>query len=150
MKISHRFIMTGCLVAALSSSACGYACGFVGNADRVLQQEFNPTVMRDRYVWFKDASAALDKKIADISVYRGRLTRLREDYPNVREMPRDVREQRAIWESELSGIKASYNSLAAEYNSAHAKINWAFLDVGNLPAGASQPLPREYKPYIEE
>ena len=148
--ISRKFVMTGLLTAALSSSACGFACGFVGNADKVLQQEFNPTVMRDRYVWFKDASAALDKKIADISVYRGRLTRLREDYPNVWEMPRDVREQRAIWESELSGIKASYNSLAAEYNAAHAKIGWMFLDVGKLPEGATVPLPREYKPYLED
>ena len=148
--ISRKFVMTGLLTAALSSSACGFACGFVGNADKVLQQEFNPTVMRDRYVWFKDASAALDKKVADISVYRGRLTRLREDYPNVQSMPRDVREQRAIWESELSGVKASYNSLAAEYNSAMAKINWSFTNVGSLPAGATQVLPREYKPYLEE
>lgn len=44
---------------------------------------------------------------------------------------------------------ASYNSLAVEYNAAMAKINFSFTNIGELPKGASQPLPREYKPYIE-
>lgn len=147
----RRGIMVGALVCALASAGCGYACGFVGSADRVLQQQFSPEVMFERYQWFKDASAALDKKVADVRVYQGRLNRMKEDYgTNRRDWPRDVREQASIWESELAGVKASYNSLAAEYNAAMVKINFRFVNLGDLPPGATTPLPREYKPYIEE
>jgi hypothetical protein len=116
----------------------------------VISTEFNARALFDRYLWFKDAAAQLDKKIADISVYESKLKLLAEAYEGQRrsEWPRDDREQYAIWASELAGIKASFNSLAAEYNSAMAKINWRFAEVGMLPPGATQPLPREYKPYV--
>jgi hypothetical protein len=50
-------------------------------------------------------------------------------------------------ESEVAGVKASYNSLAAEYNANMVKVHWAFCNAGDLPAGAAEALPREYKPY---
>jgi hypothetical protein len=29
------------------------------------------------------------------------------------------------------------------------KFNWRFTNVGDMPPGATTPLPREYKPYVE-
>jgi len=96
-------------------------------------------------------SAQLDKKVADINVYETRIINLKEEYKNIprNKWARDDREQYSIWISELSGIKASYNGLAAEYNSAMSKFNYSFCNTGSLPEGASNPLPKEYKPYIE-
>ena len=64
--------------------------------------------------------------------------------------PREDREQFNLWEQEVAGIKASYNMLAADYNAQMAKFNWAFAERGKLPEGATDPLPREYKPYEEK
>jgi hypothetical protein len=50
-------------------------------------------------------------------------------------------------QAEISGMKASFNDLAAEYNAAMVKINFAFINVGQLPQGATEALPREFKPY---
>lgn len=117
-----------------------------------VKQEFSPQVLLEKYEWFKDAAASLDKKRADIGVYDRRVASIRDGYGTTprREWARDDREQLSIWQSEVAGIKASYNQLAAEYNAQMAKFNWRFTEVGNLPRGASVPLPREYKPYIEE
>lgn len=52
------------------------------------------------------------------------------------EWARDDRELHAVLSGELSGIKASYNSLAAEYNSQMSKMNWRFTNIGELPADA--------------
>jgi hypothetical protein len=54
------------------------------------------------------------------------------------------------WNGELDGVKASYNDLAADYNSAMSKANVNFTNVGDLPKGASEPLPREVAPYIND
>ena len=116
----------------------------------VAVDEAGPRALLKKYQWFKDASAQLDKKTADIKVYDARFKSMEEGYKGQRrsEWAREDREQFNLWSSELAGIKASYNGLAAEYNSAMAKINWAFCNQGDLPKGADVPLPREYKPYV--
>ena len=43
-----------------------------------------------------------------------------------------------------------HNQLCAEYNSAMSKFNYRFTNIGDLPEGATEPLPREYKPYINK
>ena len=118
----------------------------------VAVQEFSPKVLLEKYEWFKDAAASLDKKRADMGVYQSRIDALKRDYANTprASWARDDREQMSIWQSEAAGIKASYNQLAAEYNAQMAKFNWRFTEVGNLPQGATVPLPREFKPYVEE
>ena len=55
-----------------------------------------------------------------------------------------------VWEQEQAGMVLSYNALAAEYNAKMAEMHWAFTNVGQLPAGASEPLPREFAPYRTE
>lgn len=126
----------------------GTIFGWFGEAAQVVKQELGPSALLKKYEWFKNASASLDEKIATVAIYEQRNAQTKADYGVAKSWPRDVREQNAIWQSELAGIKASYNELAADYNAQMAKINWAFCNVGMLPQGAENPLPREYKPYI--
>lgn len=135
----------------LVGCAVGLFSGAAHNAATVVQKEFYPDALLRKYEWFKDASAALDKKHADIGVYDARLVSLKEAYSDTPrgQWPRDDREQFSIWSSEAAGIRASYNQLAAEYNAEMAKFNWRFTNVGDVPQGG-RPLPREYRPYIEQ
>jgi hypothetical protein len=144
-------LMLGVTVLGIGACAIGLVGGAATNAAQVIQKEFYPDALLRKYEWFKDAAAALDKKQADIGVYGSRLTALSADYKGVprAQWPRDDREQMSIWQSELSGVKASYNGLAAEYNAEMAKLNWRFTNVGDVPQGG-RPLPREYRPYVEE
>jgi hypothetical protein len=125
---------------------------YIKDAKDTLFQETKASTLLKKYEYFKEMSAQLDKKVADISIYSGKIKSLEADYAGVKrpDWARDDREQLSIWKSEFDGVKASYNSLAAEYNSAMSKINYSFCNVGDLPAGAATPLPREYKPYIYE
>lgn len=118
----------------------------------VAQRELDPVVLQQKYEWFKDAAAACDQKRASIKVMQGRIDRLQADYKDVkrREWARDDREQQSVWESEVSGLKASYNDLASQYNAQMAKWNWRFCERGQLPQGATEPLPRKFKPYVVE
>lgn len=129
----------------------GVACGWCGEATKTAQSEYGPKALLEKYAWFKDASAQLDKKLADIKVYESRIKKMEESYKETprSKWPREDREQHSVWMSEVAGAKASYNALAAEYNAGMAKFNWKFANQGDLPAGA-KPLPREYGPYVEE
>jgi hypothetical protein len=134
-----------CMMTLMSS--CRY---FQDGADTAFK-EFKPSALLKKYEYFKDMSAQLDKKMADLGVYKTRLTDLKEQYKGVsrKDWARDDREQYSVWQSEEAGVKASYNGLAAEYNAAMVKFNYSFCNVGELPQGATVPLPREYKPYID-
>jgi len=145
----------GLLVIALISlillpmHGCSAVLGLGHSAIDTAAAQFDPKVMLKRYEWFKDAAAQLDKKKADIAVYEKRFAQLKADYAGKSrsEWPREDREQANLWSSEVAGITASYNDLAAQYNGAMAKANHAFTNVGDLPRGASTPLPREFKTY---
>ena len=126
------------------------SCGWIGEANTVAREEFGSRALLEKYEWFKDASAQLDKKLADVKVYQARVNNMRADYDGIarKDWDRTDKEQMSVWQSEVAGVKASYNGLAAEYNSAMAKFNWQFCNKGTLPEGATEPLPREYKTYI--
>lgn len=143
-------VVVGVTVLGVASCAVGLIGGAATNAAQVVRKEFYPDALLRKYEWFKDAAAALDKKQADMGVYDARLSALAADYKGVarKDWPRDDREQSAIWQSELAGVKASYNSLAADYNAEMVKFNWRFTNVGDVPQGG-RPLPREYRPYQE-
>ncbi|KKQ74463.1 MAG: hypothetical protein US94_C0004G0004 [Berkelbacteria bacterium GW2011_GWB1_38_5] len=132
-------------------SVIGWAMGWFSEAAKVTQEQFGPSALLKKYEWFKDVSAQLDKKRADIKVYDGRMTAMESSYKGKSrgQWPREDREQYNVWSSEAAGVKASYNELAAQYNAQMAKFNWRFANKGQLPEGASEPLPREYKTYTE-
>lgn len=143
-------IVVGLFVLSVLIGVIGYVGGWFSEAARVTQEEFGPRAMLEKYEWFKDAAAQLEKKQADIQVYESRVKKLDASYgeqPRSR-WARDDREQYNVWQSEVAGVKASYNSLAADYNAQMAKFNWRFANVGELPKGADTPLPREFKPYV--
>lgn len=124
-------------------------CGMVNEATQVAKEEFGPRAMLTKYEWFKDAAASLDKKVADIKVYQSRIDSMKADYGNTprKEWDRTDKEQMSVWQAEVAGVIASFNGLAAEYNAQMAKFNWRFANAGDLPAGATEPLPREFKTY---
>ncbi len=120
------------------------------NAADTVYKETSPDALLKKYEWFKNASAEADKKLADIEVYKSRQKSMEESYTGVprKDWSTVDKEQYNLWQQEVAGVIASYNSLAAEYNSQMSKINWAFTNVGDLPKGATTPLPRELKPYL--
>lgn len=144
MKI-FGWVCLGILIffGLIALSIFSFAANWFGSAATVVQQQIDPAVLQQKYEWFKDASAQLDKKQADIQVYESRLQHQKCDAAT----DRVKEEQCMVWEQETAGVIASYNSLAADYNSEMSKWNWRFTNVGQLPQGASTPLPREYKPY---
>lgn len=151
MAIAVKIILA-IFVLGILISVIGYSLGWFGEAARVTKEEFGPRAMLEKYEWFKDAAAQLEKKQADIAVYEGRMTAMNETYKGFerQKWPREDREQYNIWSSEVAGVKTSYNTLAAEYNAQMAKFNWHFANVGELPKGADKPLPREFKPYTTQ
>src|SRR6478736_2113762 len=120
-------------VCAIPTIFVAHACSAADEAATVAQQQFGA-------------------KRATLKVYENRFNDLKVQYGEKTrgDWAKDDREQWSIWRSEAAGIAASYNTLAAEYNAQMAKANWRFANAGQLPAGATDPLPREFKPYITE
>lgn len=139
------------LFLALLLPACR-GCQWAREAEEVTYQEVRPEALLRKYTWFKDAAAQLDKKRADIEVYRTRITTMDQMYAETPRAawPRPDLEQYNLWATEVAGVTAGYNSLAADYNARMASENWAFCNVGTLPAGATDPLPRDFAPYLEK
>ena len=137
---------------AAVAGVVGAMFGWFGEAQQVARQELGPQALLEKYTWFKDASANLDKLQADIGVYQVRISALEDDYKGTprKDWPRDSREQLATWRAEVAGIAAAYNGLAAEYNAAMVKTHWQFANAGELPQGAGDPVKREYRPYKEQ
>lgn len=149
MKLFLSLLGIGIFIIFLSATL-----GWCNDAVETTTTQFKPSVMLERYSWFKDASAQLDAKVATLESYRSRFAALKESYgpdSSVRAAwAREDREQFNIWQSEFLGLKASYNDLAAQYNAQMVKWNYRFTNKGDLPAGAEDDkvLPRAYKPYI--
>ena len=148
-KITLIFLAVLLFLPVTCSISIGLrGCRWMNRAANVAEQELDPAFLLRKYEWFKDAAAQLNKKVADIKVYNVRVNSLLKI--NRADMDRADKEQLGLWQTELAGVTASYNSLAAEYNAQMAKINWRFCNVGQLPKGAEETLPREFAPYRNE
>lgn len=145
-------LLFGVMVLGLGCGVINFGCNYAAKAVQVVSNEIDPAVLQKKYEWFKDASASLDAKNATIKMLKKREINMEADYAGVKrgKWAREDREQWNLWQDEVSGTVASFNLTAAEYNSEMAKWNWRFTNIGSLPAGASTPLPREYRPYAEE
>lgn len=142
-------LVLGGLVLFIPLRGCTMVNTIANNAARATEEQLDARTLIKRYEWFKDASAQLDKKLADLKVYEKRFQLLKEEYTGKTraEWAREDREQSNLWASEVAGIQSSYNTLAAEYNAAMSKINYRWTNYGDMPAGAANPLPKEVKPY---
>lgn len=121
-------------------------CRYIDDAQETVFQETKASTLLKKYEWFKNAKAQLEAFDASIKVQQKRLDWLEKDRAN---WNRDDKQNWHQVSVELAGIKSAYNNLAAEYNSAMSKINYRFCNVGDLPQGASDPLPRDFAPYKE-
>ncbi len=149
LKLGFK-IVVGLLLFCIPVGLILRGCSVANEAANVAQEQFGARESLRKYEWFKDAAAQLEKKQADIKVYDVRLAALVEANDTQRsKWAREDREQWSIWQSESAGVRASFNSLAAEYNAAMSKANFRFANIGDLPAGATTPLPREFKTYLE-
>jgi len=135
-------LFAGCGVASYAFRTCNEAA-------TVVHDETNPRTLLNKYSMLKTMHAELEKKQADIKVYKNRMSNMEADYNHVprSQWPRDERQTYNQWSDEVAGVIASYNGLAAEYNSLMSQIQWRFTNVGDLPKGADVALPREYAPY---
>lgn len=120
---------------------CFSVLRFCGNAADTAYKEFNPSMLLKKYEYFKNLSAAIDSKRADLNAYKVNL----QDYVIKDKDDKFYYEQSR---AEAMGILMMYNSLVAEYNAGMSKFNYAFCNVGSLPASNLEPLPREFKPYL--
>lgn len=129
---------------------CLPGCGMVCEARQAAQEEAGPRALLRKYEWFKDAAAKLDAMTANIEVQAGRRDGMERRYTGVepKDWHRSDVERLAVVEAELAGLKAAFNGLAADYNARMVKANYAFTNAGELPAGESRVLPREYRVYI--
>ena len=107
----------------------------------VVHQQFSASALLKKYEYFKDLSAAIDSKRADLNAYKATL----QDYKIKDKDDKFYYEQS---KAEAMGILMMHNSLVAEYNSGMSKFNYSFCNVGTLPASNLTPLPREFKPYL--
>ena len=107
----------------------------------VVHKEFSSSALLKKYEYFKDLSAGIDNKRASLDAYKENL----KDYN-----PKDKNDKFYYEQSkaEAMGILMIYNNMVAEYNAAMSKFNYAFCNVGTLPASNLEPLPREHKPYL--
>lgn len=143
------------MLIALAMLVCLPGCGgcrYIQDAQDTAFGEFKASTLLKKYEWFKDAAAQCEAKLASLKAYEARQKSLQAAYAGDKRQAwsREDREQSNLWEQEKAGIKASYNNLAAEYNAQMSKFNYAFCNAGSLPQGATQPLPREFKPYVED
>lgn len=141
--------LTSCGIAGMAVNWFGW---FAAESGKVVKQEFSPQELLRKYDWLKSAHASLESKLADIKANKGKIEDMERAYKGVARnewAPHDS-VQYSQWQTELDGMKISYNNLAAEYNTRMAEIHWRFTNVGGLPQGASETLPREYAPYIEK
>lgn len=142
-------IMLGLLIIG-GFSIIGKGCWFAQRVEKVAMTEFDPVKLFERYEQFKDTYAALEAKRAGIQGTQTKIEHLESMYADVArtEWSRVDMQQHSQWVTEREGLVLSYNNLAAEYNAAMAKINYRFTNMGDLPKGATTPLPREVAPYV--
>lgn len=140
-----------CVPLLISLNGCTVVSAWLTESGQVAREEFNPRETLRKYEWFKNAAAELDRKRADISVMQKSLDELERSYAGTKraDWAQSDRAEQAQLIAELNGLRSSYNDLAAQYNAAMSKINYAFANIGQLPQGAKEPLPREFKAYID-
>lgn len=145
------------LLIVVVGGTCNTATKIVGNAQQTVYDQFKPSELLRKYMWFKDAGAQLDGKIATIQAYESKNSDIKSQYtgiPRNRWAKSDIDAYDENLDDE-AGAKGSYNILAGQYNAAMKEFNYRFTNVGGLPEGLpdslkGHTLQREYKEYISQ
>lgn len=122
-------------------------CRYERDAADTLFQETKASTLLEKYEDFKDLLTLLDQKRANIMVFDAQIKEVQGD-PTINS--EDKADQLSLYRSERLGAITSYNMVAQEYNSRMAKANYAFCNVGDLPASNLKPLPRNVANYITD
>ena len=99
-KSVFRWIWISALALAFAGGL-SFVLGVFGEAAEVAQEEFGPRALLKKYEQFKDQSAMLDKKVADIGVYEVNLAEF--DSMDRKEMDRFDKAEKAQLKLELAG-----------------------------------------------
>jgi hypothetical protein len=124
------------------------ACNWFGDGANTLQKEYAPSALLKKYEDFKRLSAAIDKKRADINLYREELSSYYDANGKLIQNDKETRQYLEQRKSELIGIISIHNQLVADYNTRMVEFNYKFTNKGDLPYTNADPLPREHKLYI--
>lgn len=144
MYTNNKLYLSTLILFASIFGGCGR---YYRDATDTLYKEAKASTLLKKYEWFKDSKAQLESFAASIKINEKKLKFLEADRTNWNRDDRQNWHQATV---ELAGIKAAYNNLAAEYNSKMASENWRFCNVGSLPQGSTEPLPRDFAPYKED
>lgn len=133
MKGLFKYIIIGTLIIA-AIWGIGIVFGVFGEAATVAQEEFGAKAAVTKYEWFKNAHAAIAEKQATITTMEQDVTQMVADYGDTprRDWDRTDKEQINQWRREVSGLKASYNSVVADYNARSSSFLWAGFE-GDVP-----------------
>ena len=80
----------------------------------VIHKEFSTEALLKKYEYFKDLSASIDAKRANILLMSSTLSK--DDKQSM---------------TELIGVVSIHNQLCSEYNSAMSKFNYRFTNIGD-------------------
>lgn len=149
MKMLRALVVLVVIISVVALTGCGR---YVEDAKDTLYDETKASTLLEKYERFKDLAASLDAMNANIDALGGKIERMEDSYADVprNQWARTDAETYNQWLTERDDQKLVYNKGAAEYNAMMAKENYAFTNVGNLPQGAKEVLPREFREYIDE
>jgi hypothetical protein len=132
------FWLLGACIISIAFASIVRSCG---DTSDTIHKQFSASALLKKYEYFKDLSAAIDAKRADLNAYKATL----QDYVVKNRDDKFYYEQS---KSEAMGILMIHNQLVSEYNSAMSKSNYSFCNAGSLPESNMEPLPRDHKPYL--
>lgn len=138
--------LSGAILAPVACVGLGLGSligGYAADAGATVFNETKASTLLEKYRQFKRMHASLAKKKADIDV----LVVPSYTAEELAALPRDMRQQYAQDKAARQGLILNFNQLASEYNTKMADLSWRFCNVGDLPQGATEPLPREYVTY---
>lgn len=121
------------LAFILITSVIGYGLGWFGEAAVVAQEEFGPRAGLEKYEWFIEQAAAIEKMDRDVAMFEGKVTAIKSQYDGYGEdmtkWPPHIQAQynheRQIGRDDLTAVASQRNNLVREYNAASQKFNWA-------------------------
>ncbi len=123
-------------------SVLTFTCNWIGNGEKVVQQEFSPEAMLKKYEWFKNQSEFIKKAQQDITNLKAESNiKLQYEEENGKEHSKwapliqksyldDIEQNK---QQKLS-LLSNTNKLIADYNAQSAKFNWSgFKTKDDLP-----------------
>ncbi len=120
------------LIAALGAVA--YGLGWIGSAGEVAKEEFGPEAALEKYEWFIDQAAAIEKADSDIALFELRRANIEIQYASTYgadktkwspSVQTQYNHEMQIARDDLLAIVSNRNNLVKEYNAQSQKFNWA-------------------------